>query len=292
MAKLASLRDQGLREQAQREAAQRVADSAATAAIARAVKATGTRPTRSATPAPAFAGAVKTLWDAARLPPFDDWGTFASIAGRCESDLARQLGARYSPESVRLKNFHVYDSSGRQGAALAQMQRFLADMEAVIRETRGLVLYGSVGTGKDHFLAAALYYVASAGITAGWASGQDIYLRIRDSMDSRELERKILRPFIDPFVLGISDPVSPGGALGNFDARVLAGLLDKRYRAMRPTWLTMNADNEVDAKAKLTPLIWDRFRHGAEIIPCFWPSFRGLRAKPGEAVAGKVGAPS
>jgi DNA replication protein DnaC len=292
LADLALLRDQANREQAAREAAQEKADSPREA-IAGMVKAA-----RSPRPAPPPSGPqtvppwALALREAARLPEFPWDARFDYVAGRCITSLRAQLGERYSPDLAALSNFRVYDASGRQAAVLAGMRDFIANMEAALRETRGLVLYGDVGTGKDHLLAAALYHVAGAGIPAAWISGEQIFQRIRDSMDSHQREETILEFWLRPTVLGISDPVTPNGALSEWDARVLNGLLDRRYRALRPTWLTMNAKNEADAKGKLTPVIWDRFQEAAEIIPCFWQSFRGLRGKPTQAVAGKIGAAS
>jgi DNA replication protein DnaC len=281
MAKLVALRDQSQWEQAQREAARTTADSAARESIAATVNtAKAPKAPRVRTGPETVPAAALVLRNAARLSPFDANAQFDRVASNCISTLKRQLGERYAPELMSLDKFRVYDQSGRQAAAVAQMHAFVADMEGVLREARGLVLYGSVGTGKDFFLGAALYQVARAGIPAAFVSGHEIFASIRDSMDSGEREAKVLEPWLQSFVLGISDPVSPRGDLSDWEARVLAGLLDKRYRAMRPTWLTLNANDEADAKAKLTALIWDRFQDGAEIIPCFWPSFRGLRGKP------------
>jgi DNA replication protein DnaC len=275
MKDLERLRDQGIHEGKAREVAQHAADRVARDAIATTAKVAIARAVES----PTIRAEVLALHDAAGLPPPDPW-TFRREVNQRMDDLARQLGRRYSPRLATLDNFHVYDASGEQAAVLQRVREFIADMENVLRETRGLVLYGSVGTGKDHLLAAALYHVARAGIPVGWVNAEDdIYLRVRDSMDSGELEDRILGPMVKPVVLGISDPLSPRGALGDWDVRILARLLDRRYRALRPTWLTMNAIDEADAKTKLTSLIWDRFQDGAEVIPCFWSSFRGLRGK-------------
>jgi DNA replication protein DnaC len=278
MAKLVALRDQGQREQARREAARITADSVASKSIADAVNTAKTpKSPRAITGPETVPAAALALRNAARLPAFDPNARFDCVASDCVSTLRRQLGERYAPELVALDKVHVYDASGRQAAAIAQVRAFIAGIEGVLREARGLVLYGSVGTGKDHFLAAALYRVAGAGIPTAWVSGHEVFARIRDSMDSHEREAKVLQPWLQPFVLGISDPVSPRGDLSDWDARVLAGLLDQRYRHRLPTWLTMNATGEADAKSKLTALIWDRFQEDAEIIPCFWESFRGRR---------------
>ena len=293
MADLALVRDRCRREEAARQAAEDTADSAGRVAITGAAKSALKPSAKSAPTGPqTVPAAAMLLREAARLPPLADYENFDRVAALSMAALKRQLGERYSPQAAALEKFCVYDTTGAQVAALARMREFLREMEIVLRQTRGLVLYGSVGTGKDHLLAAALYHVASAGIPAAWVSGEDIYLRVRDSMDSHEREEKILQPWLQPTVLGISDPVSPRGDLGDWDARVLGRLLDRRYRALRPTWLTMNAIDEADAKAKLTALIWDRFQEDAEIIHCYWPSFRGWARKNNQAVAGKIGAAS
>jgi DNA replication protein DnaC len=277
MADLERLRIKGLRQQAAREAV--VSPIALTVKKSLGViKNSPAVPTGPNT----VPAAAQLLRDAARMPRFDENAQFARVATECVKALARKLQDRYSPQRAALSEFTVYDPSGRQEAALKRVREFIADMETALRETRGLVLYGSVGTGKDHLLAAALYHVASAGIPVAWVSGEDIYAKIRDSMDSGELEAKIIQPLLRPLVLGISDPVYPTGELGDWDKRVLARLLDQRYRALRPTWLTMNATDEADAKGKLTSLIWDRFQEDALIVPCFWQSFRQRRkAAPG-----------
>jgi DNA replication protein DnaC len=148
------------------------------------------------------------------------------LAGFCWHQGWNQLGKRYSPELAALEKFRVYDPSGRQAAALARVRDFIGNMESTLRETRGLVLYGAVGTGKNHLLAAALYRVASAGISAAWVSGQQVFQRIRDSMDSHQSEEAILEFWLRPTVLGITDPVTPRGDISDWDSRVLARLLD------------------------------------------------------------------
>ncbi len=228
--------------------------------------------------------------DAARLRPLAPHERLEEIARRCISTLAKQLGDRYTPARTSLAAYRIYDPSGEQAAALQRVTGFVDRMETMLRETRGLVLYGSVGTGKDYLLAAALYHVAGAGIPAGFVSGEDLYLRVRDSFDTGEREDAILHRLQEPVVLGISDPVGTRGELSDWNARVLARVLDRRYRAMRPTWLTLNATNEDDARKKLTPLIWDRFQDAAEIVPCFWQSFRSLRptASGARPITGKI----
>jgi DNA replication protein DnaC len=229
---------------------------------------------------PAIPPAAEILRNAARLNPLPWDKKFDRVAAGWVAALAQQLGERYTPARAALEALKVYDPKGEQARALDRVRGFIADMEAVLHETRGLVLYGPSGVGKDHLLSAALYHVANAGIPVGWVSGEDVFLRIRDSMDTGEREEKIIQHWLQPTVLGISDPVSPRGELKDWDARILARLIDRRYRALRPTWMSMNASNENDAREKLTAMIWDRLQDGAEIIPCFWQSYRSLKTKP------------
>lgn len=212
---------------------------------------------------------------AAKLWPLQSHQTFGQLSHRCVSTLASDLGSRYSREATLLAAFDVYDQ--KQESAVNRMKAFFADLENVIRDGKGLVLYGAVGTGKDHLLAAALYFTASAGLDVRWVSGQEIYGRIRDSMDSGQREDSLMREWERPMVLGISDPIPPIGKPSEWNTMQLYRLLDRRYRALRPTWVSLNADSAADADAKLSAPVFDRLREGAELIPCFWQSYRGRK---------------
>jgi len=280
---LAPLREQAAREQVANAQKQRSEDAAFGSVIAdsmpEAMRRNLSRPSRKPPPAslPARAQRLRT---AARLPPIPEHRSFACVVSSCVAELRAQLGELYTPELASLDSFCIYDESGNQRKALNCIRRFVGGLDNVLEQARGLVLYGPCGTGKDHLLAACLYAAAFGGIPAAFVSGEDLFLRIRDSMDTNEEEQKILGKYLRPAVLGISDPVSPHGVLKEWDARVLVRLIDSRYRARRPTWLTMNAKNEKEAAEALTEQIWDRLRDGAEILPCFWQSHRELKSKP------------
>ena len=154
-----------------------------------------------------------------------------------------------------------------------------------VKEVRGLVLFGPSGTGKDHLLSAVMYHVAGAGIPVAAVRGEDIYMEIRDSMDTHEREQRIIEKFLRPALLGISDPICPRAPTLAIGMRVFsAELLIDGTTPLRPTWLTMNAVNLANAQARLTGMIWDRFAEGAEIIPCFWQSYRSLKNKPAAGI--------
>ncbi len=189
--------------------------------------------------------------------------------------VADKLGKRYAPDRATLASYVV--THERQKAVLARVKAFAAELSPKASTVRGLVLYGTVGTGKDHLLAALLYDAARIGLNADWCNGQNIFGRFRDAMDTGESEAGLVSTFTKPDVLGISDPIPPivdANRPQAWRTELLYRVLDARYRECRPTWVTVNATSADDAAAKLSSPVFDRLRDGAELIPCFWPSHR------------------
>jgi hypothetical protein len=77
--------------------------------------------------------------------------------------------------------------------------------------------------------------------------------------------------------LAISDPIPPVGEPTAWNLGQLYRLLDRRYRDLKQTWVTLNALSIEDADAKLSAPMFDRLREDAELFACFWPSFRERR---------------
>ncbi len=198
--------------------------------------------------------------------------------------LAADLGARYAEGRARLENFEVYHPA--QAEVLGRLRAIRATWPEALQRGEGLILMGTVGTGKDHLQAALLYDAARHGLTVRWFSAQDVFSRLRDAMGAgkgdRQGEDELLRDYERAQVLGISDPVPAVGELSAWNVAQLTRLVDRRYRQLRPTLLTINAADENDAALRLSAPLYDRLRHGAEILLCRWPSYR--RRQP-EAVA-------
>lgn len=186
--------------------------------------------------------------------------------------IAADLGPRYAPTRANLARFVRYHAA--QDQALKRLGDFCGQLRGRTEAGEGLVLYGAVGTGKDHLLAALLYQAADHGFFCRWFSGQDLYGRVRDRMDEGLAEDGLLRELTEPAVLAVSDPTPPAGPLSNFRLEFLGRLIDRRYRALKPTWMTLNALDAADAEAKLSSPVWDRLQESAELVPCFWPSYR------------------
>lgn len=76
-------------------------------------------------------------------------------------------------------------------------------------------------------------------------------------------------------MLAISDPTPPLGEVrSDWQRSLLFRIVDRRYRDLKPTWVTINAASAEEAEKRLTPNIIDRLSHDAVIVRCNWKSFR------------------
>lgn len=194
---------------------------------------------------------------------------------RRETDLKAletALGSRYSRSAV--DSYAVY--SAAQKSILARVDALAGRMSEIVANGTDILFMGTVGTGKDHLLARLLYRAVDVGASVRFVAGQELYGRLRGTMDSAsmESERKVLDDFCKPDVLAISDPVPPAGDLSAWRREVLFRLIDRRYRARKGVWLTCNARSAAEADKMLSEPVWDRLQHGAEMLLCEWPSFR------------------
>jgi len=189
------------------------------------------------------------------------------------NQLAVDLGRRYRLERVGdLDAYEVYHTDQR--AMVSRLRKVLGNVVPLVKDGRGLLFFGMVGTGKDHLLAAALYQAADQGIDCRWANGQEIFGEFRDRMGSNQREEELLARFFKPTVLAISDPIPPIGDPSSWNVAQLYRILDRRYREMKSTWLSLNAVSIEDADAKLSSPVLDRLQECCELFPCFWPSYR------------------
>src|SRR5262245_15360443 len=97
---------------------------------------------------------------------------------------------------------------------------------------------------------------------------------LRDRMGEDRMEAKMFRDLSRPQILAISDPVPPAGELKAWRVECLYRLIDRRYRQLKSTWMTINATSPEDAEQNLSSPVWDRLQELAVLVPCFWPSYR------------------
>lgn len=195
-------------------------------------------------------------------------------------DLSSQLGTRYSWEAVKeIKAFTL-----KQQEAVDRVKRVAVKIADMVTSGRGVVFYGPVGTGKDHMQAHLLFRAVQAGLNSKWVSGQDLYGVLRDRMDQGRQEEELLRDLAKPQILAISDPTPPTGELSSWRLEWLYRLTDRRYRQRRGTWMTINATNVNQMDSKLSAQVWDRVQEQAEVIPCFWESYRGRKPSDSQTI--------
>src|SRR5262245_21260754 len=133
-------------------------------------------------------------------------------------------------------------------------------------------------------MAAMLYAAGEHGLRRRWVGGQELYGRFRDMVDSPGREHDYLADLAAPAVLGISDPVASSGELSRWSLDQLYRLTDLRDRALRSTWIIVNAATPGEAEDRLSAPVFDRLRERATVLRCFWPSWReegGEGAGPG-----------
>jgi DNA replication protein DnaC len=190
--------------------------------------------------------------------------------------LANALGPRYS--ECTLENFELSADpkfAGPQRKVLNEIRNYLENLTENVEKGRGVVLYGPPGTGKDHLLVAMLREAAKSRYHVRWKDGMRLYRNVREAIAQNKGEGSIARPLIDANVLAISDPVPPKGeSVTGFQATFMFDLIDSRYRARRPTWVTANFADSADADSRLGAQIVDRLRDGALALHCSWPSYR------------------
>ena len=188
--------------------------------------------------------------------------------------LARRIGDRYS--DCRVSNF---DATGdAQQMAVDHLRRYADEIEANVAAGANVVFYGPPGTGKDHLMIALLREACRRFVSTEWINGMDLFGEVRDAMDTDERERDILQKYTEPGVLAISDPAPPWGELSQFQGSFLFRLIDARYRARRPTWITVNVNKGSELGGRIGRQVVDRLRDGALTIHCDWKSYRKAQA--------------
>lgn len=184
-------------------------------------------------------------------------------------ELNKGAGRRYA--GCSLETFKTPTAHHKKvAAAVAEYRDTLRER---FRESEGLVLYGPVGTGKDH-LAYAVASHAAKNISVRWMNGQEWFGQVRDAMDSNRSEEAIIFSIKTPGLLVISDPLPPVGDLTQHQATMLYRAIESRYADGKLTITTINVADDDEADKRMGAATWDRLCHGAWKIHCKWPSYR------------------
>ena len=194
----------------------------------------------------------------------------AEIAHR-KTSLAMRVGKRYAKAS--LDSFEVQHHSQRE--VVGHIRDYMFEIEQRVASGSGLFLIGPPGTGKDHLVVAVLFAAIDKGLNALWVDGMELFAGARDNIDTAKTEASWLSTYTKPDLLAISDPVPPLGSVKEgFQLATLFSIIDRRYRDMRPTLMTLNVGDRDEAEKRMAPNIVDRLAHGALVLRCDWPSHR------------------
>jgi DNA replication protein DnaC len=186
------------------------------------------------------------------------------------SRLVSDRGRRY--ENCRLSNFETKTDS--QKDAIAKLGEFAVTIKDSVAQGRGVILFGSKGTGKDHLMMGLAWAAIDQFVNVVWINGADMRGDVRDSTKGEEMERDYVARLLRPQVLWMSDPLPVSGALTDAQQDRLFRVLDARYSQMKPTWVTVNVSNRVELEQRLGAQNADRLRDGSLAVFCDWPSYR------------------
>ncbi len=185
-------------------------------------------------------------------------------------ELADERGKRYA--DCRLENFEV--THDKQRDALRTIVDFCTSIEEKIKQGRGVVLFGSKGTGKDHLMMGIAWHCIRVGFNVEWVNGADMRGDVRDSTKSDDRERDYVKQLLAPKVLWISDPLPVTGPLSDAQQDRLFRIIDGRYSRMKPTLVTVNVASRQELEARIGAQTADRLCDDSLAVFCDWPSYR------------------
>lgn len=164
----------------------------------------------------------------------------------------------------------------RQPAVLAAVKDWAREFNPDTNSP-SLLLWGPVGTGKDHLALAAVRTVLTRhDCTSWWQNGRDLAGEWRDRINDNSANQ-LLTLLMRRTLLVISDPLPPFGDLTNYQADMLYRVVRGRTDAGLATVCTINVESDQEADERLGAPTWDRLTQGSWKIKCNWRSHRTAR---------------
>jgi DNA replication protein DnaC len=176
--------------------------------------------------------------------------------------------------NCRLENY-VASNEGQRGA-LAAITGYCGRIAEHVIAGEGMILNGIVGSGKTHLLVGASRKAFGADFTVLYRNVQQLLSDFRSRIGEKEgpSEADMLDELVAPDVLILDDVLSPHGELTPYQEQLLYIVSERRYMAMRPTWVGLNVSGPEDAVKRVGAAIIDRWKDGALCLAFDWPSYR------------------
>lgn len=191
-------------------------------------------------------------------------------------ELTAAIGTRYTTCLMSRWVYHGSDTQQlRQREVVTRVAKYITQIPERIQGGSNIFLFGPPGTGKDFLVSCVMRdAVLDHGIKVVWQNGVEVYSAIRDAIDSEKSEKSLIRQWVAPQVLCLSDPLPPKGTLGDYQAAMLFQLIDARYRAKKPTWITLNVEDRAEAENRMGTQVVSRLVDGALVCRCEWSDYR------------------
>ncbi len=186
--------------------------------------------------------------------------------------LIEERGVRYA--HCDLDNFAV-DGDEERGNVVARLTDFIDNMpERLTTAKGGLILLGPWGTGKDHLIMSAMKAaILRYGFRVRWVDGLEMLADVKAAIETHSTTT-LVDQLSQSQILVISDPVPPRDELKPYELSIIRRIVEKRYSAMRATWITTNVQTADDAARLLSGPVLSRLVHGALELFCGWESHR------------------
>lgn len=162
--------------------------------------------------------------------------------------------------------------------ALAPGQDFVLHHAHAFIETSGsgstgLILLGSLGTGKTHIACAILNAFLRRGLSGRYMTTTQAIRLVTETRQfkSQKTEQQVLSELWAPHLLVLDEVSLQDG--GDREFRILTEIVSGRYDRRRPTILIDNVTVK-EFTHLVGERIVDRFREGGKVLPFDWPSLR------------------
>jgi DNA replication protein DnaC len=181
----------------------------------------------------------------------------------------RARGKRYA--ECRLETFN----SCPENASVYLQCRRMAKEKGFWR--KNILWLGATGTGKDHLMSALAFEAVRQGCFGmRWTTGVDMFDELKESMADSSLNDSV-RKYKAASLLMISDIGWMGAELSKFEQQEFYRIIDARYAANKPVWITANALTRQQLNEIIGVHIADRLVDDSTVFVCNWQTHRKVR---------------